>query len=127
MEKHFYLGIGILILFLVLGILGSVWLDRANESVTQALEQAVQAVQAGDLTRGTNLARQAAEYWQKSWNAVASVADHGAMDEIDGLFAQLQYYAEAQLPQMFGACCARVQELVEAVADTHRLTWWNLL
>lgn len=127
MEKRFYLGVGILVLFLVLGLLSSAWMDRANETVTQYLQQAVRAAREGDLSQGRELARQAADRWQESWNTVASVADHGAMDEIDSLFAQMQFYADSQSLPLFGACCARVQKLVEAVADTHRLTWWNLL
>jgi hypothetical protein len=49
------------------------------------------------------------------------------MDEIDSAFAQLTYYIQQENRDQFPALCARLAELVDAMADSHRLTWWTLL
>ena len=72
------------------------------------------------------MAKQAKKEWENNWEKTACVADHGPMDEIDGLFAQMAYYAQTDA-SLFGAGCARVRELVSAVSDGHQFTWWNFL
>ena len=127
MEKRFFGGVGILAVFLILGFLTAGWVGRSNKTVEQALSQAITAVDAGDFSLGTELARLAKETWQAAWKGMATVTDHNPMDEIDGLFAQLDYYARTGAKMEFGACCARIGELVQAISDEHRLTWWNLM
>ena len=127
MEKRFYLGVGILVLFLGLGLVTAWGMEKTAEPVAQALEQASRAALAGNADEGIRLAAQAKEIWVKGWKGIVTVADHTPVDEIDGLFAQLQYYADAGNLQALGACCTRLSELVEAVSDAHRLTWWNIL
>ena len=127
MERRFYLGVGILALFLALGLLIAWGVERTGAPIVQDLEQAVQAFLEGRGEQGIRLAEQARTAWQQSWAGVAAVADHTPMDEIDGLFAQLQYYTDAGNFQALGAYCARLSELVEAISDAHKLTWWNIL
>ena len=126
MERRFYLGVGILVLLLVVGIFSGIWVEKANEKVVQCLQQAEEAAWTGDRELALKRTRQAAQLWKKEWNRVAVVADHTAMDEIDGLFSQMEHYAQDG-NALFGASCARVRELVSAVSDGHRFTWWNLL
>ena len=126
MERRFYLGVAILTLLLVLGVFGGIWVDRANEQVVQCLQQAEEAAQTGQREAALSFVRQAERLWKQNWHRVAVVADHTAMDEIDGLFSQMEHYARDG-DGLFGAGCARVRELVRAVSDGHRFTWWNLL
>lgn len=127
MEKRFYLGVVLLVLFLVLGLVTAYAMKTTGEPVVQALEQAKHAILAGEPEEGIRLAQQAKQAWKRGWKGIASVADHTPMEEIDGLFAQLQYYADAGNTQRLGSCCARLVQLVKAVSDDHRLTWWNIL
>ena len=127
MEKRFYLGLGILALFLILGLAVTWGMERVSGPASQLLEQATEEILRGNLEEGVALAQKARGIWEKGWRAVALVADHSPMDEIDGLFAQMDYLAKAGDRIQLGACCARVAELVEAVADAHALTWWNII
>ena len=127
MEKRFYLGLGILMAFLLLGLAVSWSMGQVTKPVAQTLEQAAQEVLSGNVEQGIQLAQQAQTTWQKGWKRVALAADHSPMDEIDGLFAQIGFFAEVGNRQELGACCLRVSELVEAIADAHRLTWWNVI
>lgn len=127
MEKRFYMGLGILVVFLILGLV-VVWaMGQVSQPIVSRLEQAAAAVRSGDLVKGAQFAQQARELWKTGWKQVALAADHSPMDEIDGLFAQIDYFAQAGNATELGACCARVAELVEAVGDAHALTWWNIL
>lgn len=127
MEKRFYFGVGILALFLVLGLLTMKYMDKTNAGVVQTLEQAAQAAQAGDIARGRELADTARQRWKDGRRTVAAMADHKPMDEIDALFAQMEQYAVTGSEANFGACCARLAERIRSVADDHSLTWWNIL
>lgn len=127
MEKRFFFGLGILVLFLVLGLLASWGMQRMTEPVSQLLEQAADAILSGDTEQGKVLARKAEKCWRSAWRKMALTADHSPMDEIDGLFAQIHFYAQADEGEQLGACCTRVAELVEAISEAHALTGWNIL
>ena len=126
MERRFYLGVAILLALLVLGIFSGIWVNQASQQVVHCLAQAEESVRNGNPSEALVYSQQAQMLWDSTWNRVAVVADHTSMDEIDGLFAQMAYYAQADV-SLFGAGCARVRELVSAVSDGHQFTWWNLL
>ena len=126
MERRFYLGVAILLALLVLGIFSGIWVNQASQQVVHCLTQAEESVRNGNPSEALVYSQQAQMLWNSTWNRVAVVADHTSMDEIDGLFAQMAYYAQADV-SLFGAGCARVRELVSAVSDGHQFTWWNLL
>ena len=124
MERRFYLGTGILLAILLLGLLTG-WLMQQNQQpVAELLEQAAQAE---DLQSGVQLAQQAKEDWHKRWKAVAAVADHTPMDEIDTLFAEMEVYIREKEDVHFYACCSQLASLLRAVAEAHKLSWWNLM
>ena len=127
MEKRFYFGMGILLFFLILGLLVSWGMQEAVRPVTQQLQQAAEAAHSGETARAARLAQQAGDLWDDRWGGMALAADHEPMDEIDGLFAQIVFFAHARDGQRLGACCARVAELVEAMAEAHALSWRNVL
>lgn len=124
---RFWIGIALLAAFLGLGIGVTVAMDQVHEPISQVLEEAAEQALAGDLEGGAALARQARMDWQDHWKGTASVADHGSMDEIDGLFAQMEVYARQGRETDFAAYCARLSKLVHAVGEAHGFNWWNLL
>lgn len=124
---RFWLGIGILVLFLAAGLLVAHAMDNVHQTIAQTLDAASTKSLEGDLNEGIALAQQAKQQWQKNWRSSAAVADHAPMDEIDGLFAQLETYGQAGLSETFAAYCARLSQLVSAMGEAHSLTWWNLL
>lgn len=117
------LGIGILLGLLILGLLSGMAMDRIHAPITALLQQAADQ----DFNEAITTAQKAKTLWEKYWQFSATLADHSPMDEIDGLFAQLEAYEKAGLQGDFSACCLRLSMLVEAMAEAHRLTWWNLL
>ncbi len=127
MEHRFYLGICLLAVFLILGVFVAFSMDAAAAPIAQQLEQASQDALSGDMEKSIALAESAKNGWYDHWKCFAMVADHSPMDEIDGLFSEMEVYARSADSVHFSACCAQLSELVEAMADAHRFTWWNLL
>ena len=126
MGKFFWSGT--LILTLLLGLTLSIsWaMDSIHTPMEQALEQAADAALTGDVDQARQLGTQAKQRWDRFRKAVAVVADHSPMDEIDQLFAQMQAYAQAEEETELASCCAQLARLVQSMADAHILTWWNL-
>ncbi len=124
MEKRFYLGLGIMALFLILGFFSTFAMNRVTAPIVESLETAAEETA---MDKSISLAQQAREAWKDSWHQIALVADHEPLDEIDGLFAQMELHGAVGDDTAFRGYCARLAELVEAVADAHRLNWWNLL
>lgn len=127
MERRFYLGVGVLVLFLILGLASLFFLSHVHAPISEQLALAQQASLSGDLTEGADLARQAKAIWKNYWFATAAFADHTPMDEIDGLFGELEVYAQAKENVHFAACCANLAQKVQAITDAHSPAWWNLL
>lgn len=122
-----WLGAGILLLFLVLGLVVTEAMDRAHLSTGQMLAQAAEQSLEGDLDGATALAMAAKARWERQRRGTATVADHNPMDDVDRLFAQMEVYAKAQEAPHFAACCVELAHLLQATADAHRFSWWNVL
>ena len=122
-----WFGLGLLAVLLLLGLWVGVLMDGIHEPISGQLEKASQQILSGDVDGGRAAAQAAKESWDSHWRFSAAFSDHAPMDEIDGLFAQMEGYAQADMPWELAACCARISVLVEAMAEAHRLTWWNLL
>ena len=127
MRTQFAVGIGILLFFLLLGLFSAVAIDKACSPISGLLEQAGNVAAAGDAETAAMLLHSANLKWKSSWHKIAILADHTPMDEIDGLFAQATVWAEAKDPLGLSAGCHRLASLVEAIAEAHSLTWWNLV
>ena len=49
------------------------------------------------------------------------------MDEVDALFAEMEIYARTGEQPHFAACCKELAQRLEAIADAHKFSWWNVL
>lgn len=124
---RFYLGVFLLLFFLILGLWVGNTLENIHTEIADTLTTAANVALSGDLTEAEKLALSAKKEWEKSWHGSATVADHEPMDEIDGLLAQLSCFARTGNVSDFAAGCTRCSLLVQAISEAHSLTWWNLL
>ena len=49
------------------------------------------------------------------------------MDEVDALFAEMEIYAKTEEKPHFAAVCKELSQRIQAFADAHRFSWWNIL
>jgi len=122
-----WLGAGILAMFLVLGLVLSGATDRAHLPTGKLLEQAAEKALADDLEGAVILGAEAKSRWKRQWFLTAAIADHSPMDEVDSLFAEMEIYARTGEAPHFAACCKELSQRLEAIADAHRFSWWNIL
>ena len=124
---RFWIGVGLLALFLGLGLWVTAEMDRVCAPMADTLSQAAEEALQGNVEKARDLMDMAKGRWERYRKAVASVADHAPMDEIEGLFAKAGAYAKGNRAVELAAVCARLSELVEAMGEAHGLGWWNLL
>ena len=122
--KRIFLGLALLLALLGIAAVITVRMDRVYEPITNALRQAAEA---DDWKKAAFLADQAKTRWEEQRRFTATVADHSPMDEIDGLFAELEIYLRQQEMPHFAATCRHLAMLTEAMGDNHALNLWNLL
>lgn len=125
--KRIYLGLAILVMLLFLAILFTVIMDRIHSPIAFDLLTAAQAAAEGDWDKASEFASAASSSWKKHRNFTAILADHSPMDDMDGLFAELETYLQQREMPHFAATCRHLARLAEAMGDNHALSWWNFL
>ena len=122
-----WLGVAILAVFLVGGILAAAAMDSTHMPTVELLQQASEKAMDGAFGEGVLLGLEAKDRWERGWNGTATLADHGPMDDVDALFGEMEVYAITGEEPHFAACCAELAKRIEAVAEAHRFSWWNVL
>lgn len=121
------IGAWLLLILLLVGLISSWGMVRFSDPIGEAADQAASAALREDWKEAETLANQARDRWQKYWGFCAAFADHGPMENINGLFAQLEVYARSRDAQNFAAVCAQLSQDAKAIGEAHSLKWWNLL
>lgn len=125
--KRGWFGAALLLILLGLGIGTSTLMQRFHTPLARSLEQASEYAMEGNWSRAGQIALRTKDSWEEMWHLSATVTDHGPMEEIDALFAQLEVYQDTGDPVHFAAVCAALSRQIEAMGDAHKLSWWNLL
>ena len=118
--RRIWIGVGILLGLLVLGILVMQITDRRLGAVSDTLQQAAQAQ---DWNEAVSLSALAQRQWKQRWHLMASLADHTDMDAVDSLFAQLEV---CENDPLYILLCARLAREVEDISEGVSICWWNL-
>ena len=125
--KQFWIGILFLAVLLVGGIVSCAGVRWVQEPIADQLTQAAQAGFSENWELAEDLLEKAKTRWETYRNALATISDHGPMEEIDSLFGELEIYRLAQNPTLFSGLCSRLSLLCRAIAESLSLSWWNLL
>ena len=127
MEKHFHIGLTILILLLALGIGTSTVMQAIHKPVEATLTEAANLAMDGRLDQALPLAEKAYAQWQKYHSITASFADHSPMDDTDTLFQEMLVYGQMEEIPHFIACCRQLVIMTQAMYDAHAFSLKNLL
>lgn len=125
--KRFWIGIFILSLLLAGSILIHTTLEKIVFPISSDLDLACKAALSEDWASAQDLAQHAWVRWETFHHLIAAFADHSPMDEVDGLFRELNIYAATRENPHFSATCTHLRFMTSAIAESHRLSWWNLL
>ena len=125
--KRICLGLGILAVLLSTAVLFTVAMNRIYKPIAKNLLSAAQAASGENWSKAEELASAANDGWEQYRNLSAALADHSPMDDIDGLFAELETYLQQREMPHFSATCLHLAKLTESMGDNHAFSWWNFL
>lgn len=125
--NRFWIGCILLLVLLAGGIVSSLYLDRLHTPISDALSLASEAALDDRWPEAVSHARQARSQWERQHHAVAAISSHSPMEQIDSLFQELEVYQAEEEVLPFAASCASLSALIQAMAEGHAMSWWNLL
>ena len=124
--KRLWLGAGILLILLALGIFACAAIGHFESQVAQHLDAATNAAQAGNWQQAETAFLQAKKIWEQARSGNAAITDHAPMEEIDQYFAQGMIYLSEVTRKDFLSCCLTLKVLVQAVAEAQSISWWSI-
>lgn len=125
--KRLYIGAALLAVMLAAGICLTAVFTGIHGPLSEQLQEAQAAAVAGDWEKAADLTARAREKWEKYRHFTAAVADHEPLEEMDSLFARLEVLCQLREEDEFAADCAQLARLADAMAESQRINWWNLL
>lgn len=125
--KRIWIGIILLALLLGAGFWTSNFMHRTHSPVARDIRRAGELALEEEWGTALAFAKRGKTLWKEKWPVTAAIADHEPMDEIDALFAQLDAYAKGEEELAYSAACAHLASLLDAISQSHRFSWWNLM
>ena len=125
--KRMWIGVGLLAAVLISGIWVAGQMREIHQEMAKDLNRAAACVLDEDWDMATALAARAEKDWSKKRPLTASFADHEPLEDIDALFAQLAVYSRLRDKAAYSSICADLASQLEALGESHRFTFWNLL
>ncbi len=123
--RRMYAGLGILLVLLAISIGVTIVMEAVHNPISQALEEAIEAARQGNWALAEDRAFGAKNRWEQYWQFTAAVADQTPMDELDGLFAELEAFLDAREMPHFEVTARHLSQLAQAMAMSHLPSWWN--
>ncbi len=121
--KRCWLGVGLLALFLVLGLISSDFLARFGEKLSLEAEQAAALVHA-DRAGAEDILRQLRKSWQEKRLWLMILTDHEPIREAENLLALLESPAEEDA---FRENALRLSQVLEQIGRSQKPRLENIL
>ena len=125
--KRSWIGFALLVVLLGIGLLVTRHMEERHADISLRLEKAAVCAVEEDWERARLLLGEPGEQWYGGRRFAACFADHAPMEDINGLFSQLEICAYLEEPLSFASICRDLAKKVEAVGEAHVPSWWNLL
>lgn len=125
--KRCYFGAALLTALLVVSLLAVGKMSRLHTDIAAGLADAAADSLSGETQRAGETIEKARRAWEENWHFSAALSDHEPMEQVDSLFAELEVYRSTRDIEAIAAVCAQLSNAIDAMADAHACTWWNLL
>ena len=125
--KRIWFGVGLMVFLLTLCLCSSFLMERICSSQSLALDHAAAAASDGDWLTARNLTAQAKQEWDRRQLLFASLYDHAPIDQIEGLFAQLEVFSESRKAASFESTCVYLARQLESLGRSHSFNFSNFL
>ena len=124
--KRSWIGFGLLVVILVISLLTTSLMTRMHEQIALDLRQSSECALLGEWEDVRLFLNRAREHWEKQAHIRSCLMDHTPAEEMDASFDALDIYRQAKDPTAYRAACAVLVSRMEALAEAHTLTWWNI-
>lgn len=124
--KQVWIGLGILGLLFFGGIWMGNELEQAHGQQIRDLEQARTAAMEENWSRAEAHLTRARKQWEGRRNISGVLYRQDPLDQIDGLFAQLESFSACRDRMSFCSSCALLARNLQNLPETHSFHWRNL-
>ena len=124
--KRIWFGAALLILLLALGLGSGALMEQTHQAQAEDLNRAAELAAEGNWTGAKNFTGAARREWDKNRMLIAALSDHEPMDQIEGLFAQLEVFADIRDAASFESTCRYLASQLEALGKSHSFNLQNL-
>lgn len=125
--KRIWFGVALLVGLLLLGIGSSALMKQTQFAQADRLTQAAALASDGDWAAARELLAQANQKWHRQQRLIAALCRHEPMDQIEGIFAQLEVFAAARSVVSFSSTCVLLARQLQILGQSHALTLENFL
>ncbi len=125
--KRLWLGIGVLLVLLGLGLGAIGAINGICGPISGDLKAAARAAQGENWEEALTLSQRARDRWERWAHVSASLTNHEPMEQIEALFQALEIYGRQRDSLGFSDCSARLASLTEAIAEAQGVYWWSIL
>ena len=123
--KRIWFGAALLAALLVLGIFSAALMEDTHLTQATQLNRAADFAISGNWN-GAGAAFSAAKTgWDKRSPVIAGLSDHEPMDQIEGLFAQLELFLQMRDAVSFSSSCRYLAKQLEALGKSHSFNLQN--
>ena len=123
--KRIWFGAALLAVLLISGFASSAWMEKIHLSLSDDLSRAAELALEENWAGAESFTKAAHREWDKRRDLIASLSDHEPMDQIEGLFAQLDAFARAKDRVSYSSTCIFLARQLEALGQGHRLSLPN--
>lgn len=127
MRHHLYLGLGILVVLLVLGLISTACLTRSMNEAEYHLLKAWEAASGEDLYAAWNHTQRAKAAWERAWPLTACLMDHEKLQTIDQDLLTLEAQYRVGDSQEYACTCLTLTQKLRALRDNEKPTPQNIL
>ena len=125
--KRIRFGAILLALLLVLGIGGGTLLERTWQIQAENLDKAARLASDGDWAGAEALLEEARSQWEQHPVWIAALFHHDLIDEIQGLFAQLEVFSAERRAVSFSSTCVYLSRQLESLGKSLSFNLENLV
>lgn len=124
--KRIWFGAALLVVLLLLGLGSGAWMKQTHQPISKDLIRASELALEGNWKGAENFTGAARREWDKQQLLTAALSDHEPMDQIDGMFAQLEIFAGTGDAAAYSSTCRYLASRLDALGRSHSFNFQNL-
>ena len=124
--NRIWFGAVLLAVLLLLGLGSDALMKQTHHPISNDLLRASELALEGNWKSAENFTAAARREWDKKQLLTAMFSDHTPMDQIEGMFAQLEVFAGTGDAVSYSSTCRYLASRLEALGRSHSFNFQNL-